>query len=93
MGMKFYEVFVFQFVRIPTSGQQFQLSVCLFQSEAIGNAAYKCRWYQVERGGDAMFRKDLIPVIVRAQKPMVLMAWKFWPITIKTFGMVSLARR
>ncbi|XP_055645437.1 odorant receptor 4-like [Toxorhynchites rutilus septentrionalis] len=60
----------------------------LRSSEDVGIAAYKCLWYQVERGGNATFRKDLIPVIVRAQKPMVLMAWKFWPITIKTFGMV-----
>ncbi|XP_055595100.1 odorant receptor 4-like [Uranotaenia lowii] len=59
----------------------------LQKSSDIAQAAYGCRWYQQAVSG-ANFGKNLIPVIVRAQQPMVLMAWKLWPITINTFGMI-----
>ncbi|XP_055644071.1 odorant receptor 4-like [Toxorhynchites rutilus septentrionalis] len=58
-------------------------------SNEIGSAVYRSLWYEVEHGGDARFRKSLIPIIVRSQKPVVLMAWLFWPITINTFGMAN----
>ncbi|XP_055644083.1 odorant receptor 4-like [Toxorhynchites rutilus septentrionalis] len=60
------------------------------QSRAIGLAAYGSLWYEVAAGGDATFRKSLIPIIVRSEHPVVLMAWMFWPITISTVGMVGI---
>ncbi|XP_058839311.1 odorant receptor 4-like [Topomyia yanbarensis] len=59
----------------------------LENSTQLAQAVYNCRWYHQD-AGDCKFSKNLIPIILRAQRPMKLMAWKFWPITINTFGMI-----
>ncbi|XP_065074708.1 odorant receptor 4-like [Ochlerotatus camptorhynchus] len=58
-------------------------------SKAIASGAFNCNWYHGEASGrDPRFGKNLIPIIQRAQIPMVLTAWKFWPITINTFSRI-----
>ncbi|XP_053698527.1 odorant receptor 4-like [Sabethes cyaneus] len=59
-------------------------------STELALAVYNCRWYhQYEAGGgDSRFGRNLIPIMLRAQRPMKLMAWKFWPITINSFGSI-----
>ncbi|XP_058444000.1 odorant receptor 4-like [Malaya genurostris] len=67
--------------------------VCYYGNEVmehslqLATAAYNCKWYQ-QIYGNTQFGKKLILLILRAQHPIILMAWKFWPITINTFGMI-----
>ncbi|XP_055548115.1 odorant receptor 4-like [Wyeomyia smithii] len=56
-------------------------------STRLAQAVYNCRWYQIQ-ADDARFGRNLIPIIQRAQRPMKLMAWKFWPITINSFALI-----
>ncbi|XP_019528259.3 odorant receptor 4-like [Aedes albopictus] len=61
----------------------------LVNSTAIALGAYSSNWYHpMASQRDPRFGKNLIPIIGRAQHPMVLTAWKFWPITIRTFSAI-----
>uniref|UniRef100_A0A182FH48 Uncharacterized protein n=2 Tax=Anopheles albimanus TaxID=7167 RepID=A0A182FH48_ANOAL len=52
-------------------------------SGALADATYHCLWYDEQ---DKSFRTSVLQIIHRSQQPMVLVAWKFWPIRIPTFS-------
>ncbi|XP_049542799.1 odorant receptor 4-like [Anopheles darlingi] len=53
-------------------------------SGAVADATYHCVWY----GQQKPFRTSILQIILRSQKPMILVAWKFWPIRIQTFSSI-----
>uniref|UniRef100_A0A8D8AJS1 Odorant receptor n=1 Tax=Culex pipiens TaxID=7175 RepID=A0A8D8AJS1_CULPI len=50
-------------------------------SSKVAQAAYNCSWYNESK----KFRQLILQIIMKAQRPLVLMAWKFWPVDIVTF--------
>ncbi|XP_050093993.1 odorant receptor 4-like [Anopheles aquasalis] len=50
----------------------------------VADATYHCLWY----GQDRPFRTSILQIIHRSQRPMILVAWKFWPIRIQTFSSI-----
>ncbi|KAL1373903.1 hypothetical protein pipiens_018384, partial [Culex pipiens pipiens] len=50
-------------------------------SSKVAQAAYNCSWYNESN----KFRQLILQIIMKAQRPLVLMAWKFWPVNIMTF--------
>ncbi|XP_062541747.1 odorant receptor 4-like [Armigeres subalbatus] len=58
-------------------------------SSSIANGAYNSNWYlSGSSKQNPRYGKSLILVIQRAQRPMILTAWKFWPLTIGTFSAI-----
>ncbi|XP_039440542.1 odorant receptor 4-like [Culex pipiens pallens] len=53
-------------------------------SSQVAQAAYNCSWYNESK----MFRQLILQIIMKAQRPLVLMAWKFWPVNIMTFSSI-----
>ncbi|EAT32646.1 AAEL015147-PA [Aedes aegypti] len=61
----------------------------LANSSSIAAGAFNSNWYQSKVSQqNPRFGKNLIPIIQQGQRPMVLTAWKFWPITIRTFSAI-----
>ena len=56
------------------------------QSLAVIDAAYGCEWY---REGSVAFHRSVLQIIHRSQQPVILTAWKIWPIQMSTFSQVS----
>ncbi|XP_050072922.1 odorant receptor 4-like, partial [Anopheles maculipalpis] len=53
-------------------------------SEAITNAAYGCQWYEESKP----FHQTVLQIIHRSQQPVLLTAWKIWPIQMSTFSRI-----
>uniref|UniRef100_A0A182YKU6 Odorant receptor 6 n=1 Tax=Anopheles stephensi TaxID=30069 RepID=A0A182YKU6_ANOST len=54
-------------------------------SEALINAAYGCQWYDESKP----FHRTVLQIIHRSQQPVLLTAWKIWPIQMSTFSRAS----
>ncbi|XP_055693023.1 odorant receptor 4-like [Lutzomyia longipalpis] len=50
-------------------------------SRAVSDAAYECKWY----ASSQKFRKIILYLIHHSQVPQMLVAWKFWDISIASF--------
>uniref|UniRef100_A0A182M2S8 Uncharacterized protein n=1 Tax=Anopheles culicifacies TaxID=139723 RepID=A0A182M2S8_9DIPT len=51
-------------------------------SGALINAAYGCQWYEQSKP----FHRTVLQIIHRSQQPVLLTAWKIWPIQMSTFS-------
>jgi hypothetical protein len=60
------------------------IHVCL-QSLAVGDAAYNCHWYERTN----IFKRYIILILVRSQKPLHLSAGALWKLTIEFFSEVK----
>jgi len=58
--------------------------VCLRQSLAVQQAAYESRWYNSSR----RFKKHIIYLVMRSQKPVRLTAGKFFAVSLEGFSEV-----
>ncbi|XP_040158783.1 odorant receptor 4-like [Anopheles arabiensis] len=54
-------------------------------SLAVIDAAYGCEWY---REGSVAFHRSVLQIIHRSQQPVILTAWKIWPIQMSTFSQI-----
>ncbi|XP_058066418.1 odorant receptor 4-like [Anopheles bellator] len=50
----------------------------------IADATYNCLWYEENKS----FRMSVSQIMLKSQEPMILTAWKIWPIQIKTFSSI-----
>uniref|UniRef100_A0A182QND3 Uncharacterized protein n=1 Tax=Anopheles farauti TaxID=69004 RepID=A0A182QND3_9DIPT len=46
------------------------------------HAAYGCEWYEESKP----FHQSILQIIHRSQRPVLLVAWKIWPIQMSTFS-------
>ncbi|XP_053663999.1 odorant receptor 4-like [Anopheles marshallii] len=53
-------------------------------SGALINAAYGCQWYEESKP----FQRTVLQIIHRSQQPVLLTAWKIWPIKMNTFSRI-----
>lgn len=56
------------------------------QSLAVADAAYSCQWYKRTNG----FKRHILLILVRTQKPLYLSAGALWKLTIEFFSEVKL---
>ncbi|XP_058123096.1 odorant receptor 4-like [Anopheles ziemanni] len=50
-------------------------------SGAVADATYNCKWYEESR----LFKTSILQILHTAQKPIVVTAWKIWPVQMVTF--------
>jgi len=53
-------------------------------STAVASSAYNLPWYN----GSIKFQRQIILIMVRAQKPQAISAWKFFDVSMETFQWV-----
>ncbi|XP_053674372.1 odorant receptor 4-like [Anopheles nili] len=53
-------------------------------SEDVANAVYGCRWYEESKP----FKRSILQILHRSQDPVILTAWKIWPIQMSTFSRI-----
>uniref|UniRef100_A0A182NK20 Uncharacterized protein n=1 Tax=Anopheles dirus TaxID=7168 RepID=A0A182NK20_9DIPT len=67
------------------------LMLCVYGQDLVESsgdltlAAYGCRWYEESKS----FHQIVLQIIRRSQRPVLLVAWKFWPIQMSTFSRAS----
>ncbi|XP_053674371.1 odorant receptor 4-like [Anopheles nili] len=66
------------------------LMLCMYgedivqSSKDVANAAYNCRWYEESKP----FQRSILQILHRSQHPVILTAWKIWPIQMSTFSRI-----
>jgi len=56
----------------------------MLQSLEVAQAAYNCDWCDAPQS----FKKSLTMIMLRAQKPVKITAWKFFDVDLQMFTMV-----